>query len=158
MIPGDITLYIKAAKFFKKINNEYQSLFIMQGTALLITLMVTTYSKSSAFFIAPLNLIIIYLIFRHCLLNIITTKREIQLKEGWKESFLNPFRLRTCGDGILCSTLVFLLYLFFYILLSIQGQVNKYGANSPQGFLILLSTSSMLLFIFFIYKGLKLFQ
>ena len=137
------------------ISLKYPASIIMYLCVLLINTLVKVYLNKTDFYLLIINLIIVYKIFKKCLLKYLKSNKKNEELTGIK-SFFNPFNGRTCNDGILCSFMAFAFYFLIYAIVNIYNYLNMYGFDSTQGFMVY-TTVGVILFIFLVvYNGYQL--
>ena len=133
---------------------KYPTLIIMHLSILLINTIVKLYLNKKDFYLLIINLIIVYNIFKRCLLKVLKSEEKKEELTGIMSVF-NPFNGRSCNDGILCSFMAFSFYFLIYIILTIYGKLNSYGVSSPQGLLVYINIFFFIFMIFIFYSAFK---
>ena len=149
---------------FKSIDNIFLLILFMVSlkfpaflVMLLITLIIHTFVKKTLYdnsLMIFIHLIIIYNIFRSCLQKHIKTDKVLPKLKGLA-TLLNSFNGRKCSDGILCSYMVFGIYMLVFLIMSLINNLDYYGFNTPQASLVYITMFAFFIIFLTFYSGFK---
>lgn len=149
---------------FKNIDNFFFLILFMVSlkfpaflVMLLTTLTIHTFVKRTLYdnsFMIFIHLLIIYNIFKRCLNKHIKTNKVLPKLKGLATLF-NSFNGRKCSDGILCSYMVFGIYMIVFLIMSLINNLDYYGFNTPQASLVYITIFAFLIIFLTFYSGFK---